>query len=241
MRNLPGRPLLLAAGIAVAMHGLLFAVSPADRRGKPASNAPRTAYLFKDRFSAGTNAIQSIRVVRSPVVFSLPSAMGFSRELAENDVQTRKEFAQQVRAESYLDVTALIRPSEERIDPARLMVHAKPADPGLPRQTPNTRDQAPVFRRINMDRDLRNRLMGPVILPEELNRPVETPWEVRATLTVSAEGLVDHVFLEKPLEPAALNQQVLQLLRELRFKSGEATEARVEVYSPETIIAEDAP
>ena len=65
--------------------------------------------------------------------------------------------------------------------------------------------------------------------------PQDAAWEVRADITVSSEGVVEHVFLEQPLETAALNQSILRLLHGLRFKPGDNTMVgHIEVYSPGT-------
>ena len=72
---------VLAAGAALSLHLLLFvAVEPsrghsADRSAAP----PLTRYLPVSTGDA-VKAESDVRRVRSPVLFSLPSTMGFTQE-----------------------------------------------------------------------------------------------------------------------------------------------------------------
>ena len=87
---------------------------------------------------------------------------------------------------------------------------------------------------------LKDRLVGGIVLPSELNQPVGKPWEVHATIRISAPGAIESVILDHPLESAALNRQIVQLLNDLRVKPGQAAEVSIELYSPVADHGEEA-
>ncbi len=222
----------LAASLAVAMHLLLFmAVRPSDGSGQAARPAPPgTCYL--SRFPKLGN---NIRTVGSPVLFSLPSKIGFSRDLLETDMRTKLTFTQQAESDNFLEVDSVACTGAARFVPQELMLTAgESAGPRLPEATFQSLEKRRPGRRVHIAPELKARLVGGVVLPPELNQETETAWQVRADVSISGQGVVRHVFLDQPIESAPLNQQVLQLLYGLRFKPGDGSvEGSIEIYSPE--------
>ncbi|VGO21574.1 hypothetical protein [Pontiella sulfatireligans] len=234
-RNPSRRAIELALCFAVMMHLLLFmAVHPATEGLAAASRPPKTSYLPQ---SGGTLSMSgvAVRTIKSPVIFSLPSGMGFSRELQRRDVRTRLTFSQQVQSEHFLNVAPVGPGYGALVVPQELMLTAKGGSaPSLPDAGVESLEKRPSARRVNLAPELMARLVDGVVLPPELNQEVEVPWEVRASVTVSEQGAVKHVFLDQPLESAPLNQRVLLLLYGLHFKSGGPVEGSIEIYSPES-------
>ena len=226
--------MLFSIGAALLLHLLLFVMAKPSRSlgMRLDSMPPVTRYAMQG--SAADADAASVRMVKSPVVFSLPTEMGFSRELVEHDVQTRKTFMQQqLRTEHFLNVTPAIRNLEDRLLPERLMISMADRGPLLPE--PSIR-RARIFvpaRRVTFSPGLQKRIMGGIVLPPELNKAVDKPWMVRATVDISEQGAVEHLFLDHPLDPPALNHQVLRVLYGLRFKPGRAEQGSIEIYSPE--------
>ena len=242
MIKAPDKGIVVAVVVASTMHLLLFAaVRP--RNGGPADVPvpPETSYMFPDPLEAEPNAI-SVRTLWSPVLFSLPSRMGFSSELQDREERMRLSFSRPAMVECFFEVDPSSLVSDASIDRQKLMLTASTGGAPLPPadlfQSPGKRPSAP---RASLSPGLRERLVGGIVLPPGLNRPAATPWEVHATVRVAADGVVQHVFIDKPLESAALNQQVLRLLYSLRFKSGEPVEGFVEIYSPEPVAMEGTP
>ena len=237
MTRVLGRGVVPAAATGLLLHLLLFAaVKPI---GSPLTGSPVPPHTFY-RGPASPSATDSsgagaweVRAVKSPVVFSLPSTMGFSRELDSQDVRTRLSFQQQVRAERFLEIAPSIKAAEERLDPQAWMVSARATEPAVPSRALKGGKERTSSRRVVMAPELMPRLMGGVVLPPELNMGGGKAWEVRASVSISVQGAVEHVFLEQPLESEPLNQQVLRLLYSLRFKPGPAIESSIEIYSPE--------
>lgn len=224
--------LALAVPLAVAMHLLFFmAVRPAGmNRLADRSAPPGTCYL-----SRVPKLGNDIRTVGSPVLFSLPSKMGFSRDLLESDLRTKLTFTQQAESDTFLEVDSAARTGSARFVPQELMLTVgEGAGPRLPEATFQTLEKRRPGRRVHIAPELKARLVGGVVLPPELNQETETAWQVRADVSISRQGVVRHVFLDQPLESAPLNQQVLQLLYGLRFKPGDGSiEGCIEIYSPE--------
>ncbi len=221
----------LAVLLAVAMHLLLFmAVRPSvgsSQATRP--TPPGTCYLAKV-----PKLGNDIRTLGSPVLFSLPSKMGFSRDLLESDLRTKLTFTQQAESDTFLEVDSAARTDAVRFVPQELMLTAGgSAGPRLPEATFQTLEKRRPSRRVRIAPELKARLVGGVVLPPELNQETETAWQVRADVSISRQGVVRHVFLDQPLESAPLNQQVLQLLYGLRFNLGDGpVEGSIEIYSP---------
>lgn len=233
----PNRGIALAALAALAFHALLFlAAPPSGGNGvEGILVAPKTHYLVQLEQSLSMTG-SDIRTVKSPVVFSLPSGVGFSRALLENDVATPlNTFSRPEQSESFLEVDPEPLAEQDQLVPRALMLTGgEPGAPSVPSDDYQTVAEHPSANRVTIAPELRNRLLGGVVLPPVLNQEVEKPWEAKALISVSEAGTVEHVFLEKPLGQVQLNQEVLQLLYGLRFKAGESAEGEIGIYSPES-------
>ena len=109
----------------------------------------------------------------------------------------------------------------------------------LPSGIFQSEEKRAAARRVNLTAELKERLQGGVVLPPVLNKTGSSPWEIHASVSVSEQGTVKHVFLDQPLDVEGLNQPLLQLLYGLRFKPGEAVEGSIEIYSPEAVPSEE--
>jgi hypothetical protein len=234
MIHASGRGWMMAATAALSFHLLLFlAIEPSRgsvsmRREEP----PRTWYMQVSSETSATDE-RALHAVRSPVIFSLPSAMGFSKELLNNDVLTKLSFSQSVKTEHFLEDEMVSQYSGAQLVPVELMVSGREKKPVLPVAVVDVGPPRMVATRVVLAPELKVRLVGGIVLPPELNKPVETPWEVHASISVSEQGAVRHILLEQPLESPERNQQVLRLLYGLRFKAGEPIESSIDIYSPE--------
>jgi hypothetical protein len=224
------------------MHLLLFmAVRPSKGNGLGGMLvAPETRYLTQAS-STLPLAGSGVRTTWSPVLFSLPSKMGFSRDLLEEQLQTPTTHSPKVELESFLELDPVSRNTDAQIIPKELMLTAGGGKaPQLPVDTFTSPAKGFSSRRVYMVPGLQERLLGGVVLPPELNKPAATPWEVRADVSISKQGTVRHVFLEHPLESTRLNRDVIQLLYGLHFKSGDGPiEGSIEIYSSEATVDGD--
>ncbi len=234
MTLLPTRDFWMAVGLGLLMHSLLFvAAKPSNGAARsPDWKPPRTDYAFMNGMD-DVDAV-AVRTVNSPVLFSLPLDVGFSGELQHHDVQNQKVFSPlPVQAEHFLDIDSVSAQAVGRLRSDDLMISARVRPPRLPDDAAAAEQSQIQTRRVMLPPDIRNRLIGSIVLPPALNQPSETPWTARASVSISEQGVVEHVFLEQPLESSVMNQQVLQLIYSLRFKAGIAAESIVEIYSPE--------
>jgi len=215
----------MAASLAILLHLALFLVArPSEGQGRTAPQPPETRYLATAR-SAGAN----IRVEGSPVLFSLPSKVGFSGELLHADRHARLTLKQRKEPDAFLEINL----APPKASPGKFMVTAgETGAPEPPASTFQSLEKPTPTPRVLISPNLENRLVGGIALPPELGKKGDA-WQVRAEVGISAQGEVLHVFLDQPLEPEALNLQVLQLLHGLRFKPGsKPAEGRIELYSP---------
>jgi len=233
----------LAVSLAVMMHLLLFmAIRPANGdglEGTPVS--PETHYLSNSSGPLPAHG-SDIRTIWSPVLFSLPSEMGFSRDLLQEKLRTRLIFKQPDETENFLKIDLASRNVGAEAIPWELMLAAGGnAAPRPPSRASLPLGNRPAPRRVYVAPGLKARLVGGVVLPPELNKKGDAAWEIHADIAVSKQGVVQHVFLEQPLEVAPLNQAIIRLLNGLRFKAGDGpVEGRIEIYSPEPASTEGA-
>lgn len=236
----PDRVAMTASACAVAAHLVLFVgVRPSNNgAGMGRAVVPKTLYL--SQASEGSSmAGGDVRTVQSPVIFSLPSDMGFSRAHLQQPVQTPRFLLQPPRPDSFLEVDLAAQDGRESLSLNELMLTAgEGAAPGLPADVFPLVEKRPAARRVHLAPELRERLVGGIVLPTELNRAVAAPWEVHATISVSGQGNVEHVFLDQPLDAPTLNRQVLRLLYGLQFQAGGRVEGGIEIYSPDAGAAE---
>ncbi len=231
----------LAICLAVMMHLLLFmSVRSVSNMGFVGVLVPpETHYLVKPSGSSLATGYPA-RKVWSPVLFSLPSEMGFSRGLFEQDVRTALRFSKSPRYESFLEINAVPQEPGAEIDSTALMVSLVGRTvPHPPVDIFQVEEERPTARRVYLDPKLKERLLGGIVLPPELNQAVDTAWQVHAAVSIAPQGSVQHVFFDQPLESEAMNQEVLQMLFGLRFKpDARSAEGRIEIYSPEAEGAE---
>ncbi len=228
------RAFRMAAGLAVLMHLLLFvAVRPADGKHTMEVRVPPKTYYRNVPTDMPPGSADEVRMVWSPVLFSLPSPLGFSRDLLRDKLSTRLTFAQPGESETFLSINLSVRFAEAQLISENLMLTAgESRNLSVPPHAFQPESARPPIRRVHVVPALKERLEGGIVLPPELSQPGGAAWEIQADVHVSAEGIVQYIFLEQPLEEAALNQSVLQLLRGLRFRSGsDSVDGRIEIYS----------
>jgi hypothetical protein len=230
----PTKGIVLAFLVALIMHTILFTMVELETAGGMHGSLipPNTTYLNGPKVGPAPGGID-VRSDWSPVLFSLPSGVGFSSALAEHDVKTRLSFSQPVQAEQFHSVDPVSLNAQIGLVPREMMTSSR-SDNHLAPPTDlfkgAERELAPP--RVHITSGLKERLEGGIVFPPELNQPAESPWEVRASVAISERGIIEHVLISKPIEPAEINQQVIRLIHSLRFKPGVAAEGVVAIYSP---------
>lgn len=221
-----------AAAVFHAVFFLLLEPLPGAVSAGGAPAVPKTYYMTSGGADSSMSARQ-VRTIASPVLFALPSDVGFSRELNKQRIETLRFIPKPAEPERYLAVDAV--PNKTALDPQALMLTALLAaqGPAVPQDVYGAEHDRPSARRVLLAPELRERIVGGVILPPELNQETEKAWEVSAQLHVAADGFVEHVFIDRPLESQPLNMEILKLLYGLQFNPGSPLDGMVEIYSPE--------
>ena len=228
------RVVWVAGGIAVGAYLLLFSVRPVACERSPSLTrrlAPQSRYRCCSDQDIPAGA-ERVRVLNSPVLFSLPSSMGFSGLVGEYDVETRTSFKQQVHSDDFADAVPSGFPICKECGLESLLLWEGGRRLALPQMDQTDFTEIPVVRRVFMEDQLRNRLIEALVLPDALNAGGDEEWTVRAMLHITSEGFVEHVFLEQPLAVADLNEAVLRFFYNLRFKAGAELDTSVEIFSP---------
>ncbi|MCF7848722.1 MAG: hypothetical protein K9M45_07730 [Kiritimatiellales bacterium] len=231
------RPMRYAVGSAVALHLLFFSLFRAAPQSYTQDHPapPSTGYLFSPTATAAASAAGDARLVWSPVLFAFPSKMGFSRDLLQERLHTRLSFKQEREEESFLVAEDGLLVGKDAVPVAKLSLSsARRPGPPLPVSPVEPGGSELSSRRIYMAPELKSRLKGGVELSADLNKAGWSAWQALADVTVSEQGTVRHVFLEKPLQPPELNQAVLQTIYRLTFSPAAwPVHGRIEIYSPE--------
>lgn len=226
-----------AVTLAVMMHLLLFLmIRPANGNGLVGALIPPETHYLTPAHRSDTVHGNDVRTIWSPVLFSLPTELGFSRDLLQEKLRTRLTFKQPDEKESFLAAVPVVRDHERDIVPGKLMITVGEGAVPPPPSVVVLSENRPAPRRVYVTPLLMERLEGGIVLPPELNQTGEGAWEIHADVHISAGGRVAHVFLEQPLDAPSLNHAIIRLLYGLHFKPADAaTEGRIEICSAEAL------
>lgn len=235
-REQPAFPVVGAIGIALLFHLLLFVsmqlTEPAEQTPFVERLSPPTTFYA----SASTMPISSsgydVRSVWSPVLFALPTKMGFSSELRRQNLGIQLSEPEQVKAEKFLDAVLPAHPADTPVDFSRPpLVQPRRNGPALP-PVKSRGATFPEPQRIHLASGLAARLAGEITLPPSLQKGSEQPWQVDAEIHVSESGLVEHAFLRMRADSVELNDQVLRFIYGLRFSPAQsATDGDITISS----------
>lgn len=198
----------------------------------PRPSPPRTARVAIPALSFlpgpaglhdGADSGGEARTVWSPVLFALPSAVGFSRPMLQQELDLRppldppsKSVMFLKRAES--SAAAAATPGTPLAD---LVAQALQGAGVLPESSPAFSILPHTPSHGLVDIELSPSLKGaePRELPRlEVRRlPANKPWEAVAYVVISASGEMERVLLEEPTPSARWNDLLVRALWQLRF------------------------
>lgn len=224
-----------AGAVAVAWAGifpLLWPPAPMPRPRVPPP-VPAVAYL-PVRAAAAESAIErpDIRTLWSPVLFSLPSAAGFSRAPSHaGGLKPPLDLPDE-------PLPVLSRASERTVNrPTVLAAVGNPDPAGVAARAtaaPMTLPRAPVVERIAGTADL----PAGADLPVPAARRGAKAWEAEATIEFDAGGLATHVFVERSeAEPAVTAELARGLYRWRVPTSAAASSLRVRFHHEPAVVA----
>ena len=198
--------------------GLLWDPAPyTPLRGVPRF-VPHARFLPGRTAAAGDEAQRDLRVMWSPVLFALPTPMGFSRTPAAGDGHDRPR----VQRPS-LDPILLLPPQDVN---RGMVVSAAPVPAFAAGDHFNVDGVTPVFdAQPAATQALVVELLGELAVVQPLEKPLPAvppelaadSWGVSAQVDVGREGGVRHVFLDPPSTSTDFNVQLLQMIYRWRF------------------------
>jgi len=218
---------VIAITIGVAMHGVWLAVASfnldlelfePDKESEP---LPEVSFLGTPVSDGTSQSVHDIRLIRSPVLFALPTHVGFSGPLLDQaDLKQPPE-----REELPM---LLLRPLEKPFQSSAYGASARnlnkmaqqPRSLPMPPLTDESADIA--GERVNQDNlFLLYWVDRPDVAVQTIPIPNGTPWagteswEMVLYIGCDPEGFVDYVIIEKPGPAADINQAALRISRQL--------------------------
>jgi hypothetical protein len=228
---------LVAGMIATSWFGawalLLSPASPRPARG--VALVPRVVYLpSMSDAAAPTGVTAEVRMLWSPVLFSLPTPLGFSRDALTNEMRMRPPLGPYAGFTNFLERAARTAPvieppprvnlPEMAANALRAVVASEPLTPAFDLTAVST---SALFEIVLLD-GLAGRKFAETRLPVRPWVGGAKPWEAVAYLELDEAGRVVHVFLESPSPSDALNARLAQVLRAWRLaEPGSASSGRV--------------
>jgi hypothetical protein len=158
-----------------------------------------------------------LRVLWSPVLFALPTPMGFSRTALTNDVGARPPLTPPGDTAVFLDRAA---PTQARVaqmgqNMEELVFQSSTSLPLRVSEEPVFGDKpAPTGETIQIEfaGDLAGRTFSRFGLPEDPRVRGENAWEAGAYVEIGPDGRVRHVLLEEPSPSAKLNAMLVRAI-----------------------------
>ena len=214
IRGLP----LWAAALAIGWFGfwgLVLRPEPVRETERTPPPAPRVTYLPGTEGLGGRSAQADLRALWSPVLFALPTPMGFSRGATNSDVAWRPPL-QQTQSEPVLLTRPPPAPAALMAVTPGLLARRAAAPPALVPAEPPVFAGAPAATGRVWQVVLGDGLAGirwqQQPLPEAPAEDGESLWEAGAQLEISREGVVQHVWLDTPTASAQVNDLLLHAL-----------------------------
>lgn len=221
--------------LAAVWHLILFGFSarPATR-GTAWPVVPAVTYLPLPVDNTVTGFQRDVRAVWSPILFSLPSAVGFSHAALTNRIGFQPPLEIPPAAPFYLHRAA------SEFEPIALSAGgiATGAMTGLPRSVPAGGLELPALAMpvTSTGATLQVELSGSfgggkfvdMRVPVDVSVMKEKPWEVSAFVKMNDEGRVVHAFLETPSPLREVNALLVRTLLAWRLqKPGAVRDGRV--------------
>jgi len=162
----------------------------------------------------------SLRNVWSPAYFALPSSVGFSRAVLEEELMVAPPLETPMERPRFLEPasSSLLPPVPRRKPLAERVVHESahrlPSPSAAPVFRPGAKQTTDVVR-ISFSPALANRAPLELPLPSAPRLPQTQSWKSEATVQVDAFGFVEHVFLNTPAPSPGWAAMLSRLLHRL--------------------------
>ena len=215
--------------LAIGWHGFWgWFFSPADAiPGAAPARTPQVSYMPVHADGRDGEALSAdIRALWSPVLFSIPTPMGFSRSVLTNEAGVRPPLGQPMMFSNFLERGAssisasplvTLPPLTDMV--AQAVNSLTPAGAG-----PSPIDVGPATAeevRIEFLQGLARTPPANLKLPRHPWINGDKAWEMVLYIEFDEEGIVRQVFAESPTESDTLNAAIVQAAWKLRLEPSE--------------------
>ena len=159
-----------------------------------------------------------VRLVQSPIIFALPTKIGFSKNLLENEKEVDLFSVKSSEKEFFFkfdkDVFRSLQQPLSFNDINQYQFSYEPI------KTYKKLDKSENNLNYQLSKNLELILIDDSILIENLASLEGDSWFVKASLYISENGFVDHVFIDDISEKTINKMSLLNALYNIKFKSG---------------------
>ena len=159
-----------------------------------------------------------IRLVQSPIIFALPTKIGFSKDLLENEKEVDLFSVKSSEKEFFFkfdkDVFRSLKQPLSFNDIKQYQFSYEPI------KTYKKLDKSENNLHYQLSKNLESILIDDSILIKNLASLEGDSWFVKASLYISENGFVDHVFIDDISEKTINKMSLLNALYNIKFKSG---------------------
>lgn len=187
--------------------------------------APELTYLPEYASNAAT-AESDARTLMTPVLFSLPSTVGFSKPIMqyregmqEGNYKLRKDMAFLEHSITPRDENFLSWPRHMDSQVAFILNNPAITKPRTTLSRDRIVDPKPSVY-VSFTGELDGNLFESREIDPELEKTFEPPWKATAAVSFDQAGLPTQLFLETPTEQPELNSAIVRNLYTWRLQSG---------------------
>ena len=216
--------------LAVGWYGLwCWLLRPAKAVSTAAPlRVPQVSYMRVNTDGRDGEALTAdIRALWSPVLFSIPTPMGFSRSVLTNEVGVRPPLGQSMGFSNFLERSAQAVPASPLVVVPTLNDIVAEAMKSLTLDEAGSSPVTPVPAKgeevqVELLQGLGERTPANMNLPHHPWIRGDKAWEIVLYVEFGADGIVRQVFIESPTESESLNAAMAQAAWKLRLDKQEA-------------------
>ena len=178
----------------------------------------RTNILGSEKKTIKDNNEFDLRLIQSPIIFALPTKIGFSKDLFENEKKVELFFSKSSEKEaffefenntSYISKKSLLFEETGKLKPLNISSISY-----------ENLEKKNNFIEFKLSKNLEQIIIDelPLLFDEE-NLKIDG-WYAKATLHISEDGFVEHVFIDDISEKSINKMNLINKLYNIKFKSG---------------------
>ena len=178
----------------------------------------KTDILGSEKSLIKNNNDFDIRLIESPIIFALPTKIGFSKDLFENENKVDLFFAKSPEKEAFFKFENNISDVSKKSLLFKEIEKFKSANnPNIYYESVEKSNNFIEYKLSkNLEKITENKL---IFLLEDEDLKIND-WSAKATLHISKDGFVKHVFIDDISEKSINKMTLINMLYNIKFKSG---------------------